>query len=281
MRAGEDFTFDGSAETNGSFLVYGGHGVDDLTGGAGNDIFLFEGTRWGASDRVDGGAGRDAVVISGGNGITHIAFAADSLTDVESISVNNLLASDPSQVPSYDFVLSNGNVGSSGTLIVNGSSIPGGAGQVVNIDGRAILDGRLILFGSGGHDVITGGAGNDLIFGGGGQDSLAGGAGADVFRYDSVSDSPAGANDLIADFQPFGLDKIDLSRIDANSLAVGDQAFTWIGANAFSGAAGELRVRDSGGYRWVEGDTNGDSVADFAIQFYANSAPQVQADFIL
>jgi Ca2+-binding RTX toxin-like protein len=278
LRAGEDFTFDGSAETDGRFLIYGGHGTDNLTGGDGVDVFFFEGQRWTAGDKVDGGAGRDSLVISAGSGLTHIEFVADSFTSIESISVNNRYATDPSQHPSYELVLHNGNVAPGATLIVNGSSIP--AGQSVNFDGHAVHDGNLILFGGGGHDVLTGGDGADPIIGGGGQDSLTGAAGADTFRYDSVSDSPAGATDLIGDFLS-GTDKVDLSRIDANSLVVGDQAFSWIGASAFSGAAGELRVRDDGGYRYVEGDTNGDGQADFAIAFYAVAAPQVQDDFIL
>ena len=109
---------------------------------------------------------------------------------------------------------------------------------------------------------------------------MTGGAGADTFRYDSVSDSAVGLSDLIGDFQPYGIDKIDLTRIDANTLVAGDQAFTWIGVGAFSGAAGELRVRDDGGYRYVEGDTDGDGNADFSIAFYQSAAPQVQGDFL-
>jgi Ca2+-binding RTX toxin-like protein len=199
------------------------------------------------------------------------------LTNIESISVNNLFATDPSQKPSYDLVLHNGNVTPGGTLIVNGSSLPGG--QVVNIDGRGVHDGKLILFGGGGHDVVTAGDGADLIFGGGGADALTGGAGADTFRYDATSDS-FGLSDLIGDFQS-GLDKIDLSRIDANTGTAGDQAFTWIGAGAFSGAAGELRTYEADGYRWVAGDTNGDGTADFAIAFQAGTAPLLQGDFLL
>ena len=42
------------------------------------------------------------------------------------------------------------------------------------------------------------------------------------------------AMDQILDFTP-GTDKIDLDRIDANTAVAGDQAFTWIGSNAFSG----------------------------------------------
>jgi Ca2+-binding RTX toxin-like protein len=278
LRAGEDFTFDGSAEHDGKFLVYGGHGVDHLTGGDGVDVFFFEGQRWGAGDKVDGGAGRDAVVISAGDGLTHIEFAADALINIESISVNNHFATDPSQHPSYELVLNNGNVTAGGTLIVNGSSLPGG--QVVKIDGSAVHDGNLILFGGGGHDTLTAGSGADLIVGGAGADGLTGGAGADVFRYDSASDSAVGLSDLIGDFAP-GIDKIDLSRIDANTGLAGDQAFTWIGENAFSNAAGELRTYQSGGYQWVEGDTNGDGHADFAIALTPPPAPLLQGDFIL
>jgi Ca2+-binding RTX toxin-like protein len=281
LRPGEDFTFDGSAESDGKFLVYGGHGVDNLTGGAGADVFLFEGTRWGANDKVDGGAGRDALVISAGSGLTRIEFGADSLANIESISLNNRYATDPSQKPSYELVLHNGNVAPGGTLIVNGSSIP--AGQLVNIDGRGVQGGHLILFGGGGHDTLFGGDGNDLILGGGGADALTGGAGSDTFRYDAASDSNAGLPDLIGDFQT-GVDKIDLSRIDANTHLDGNQAFAWIGSNAFSGtgaaSAGELRVFDDNGRQRIEGDTNGDGVADLVIVLQVGTAPVVQGDFL-
>ncbi|MEA3002803.1 MAG: hypothetical protein QOH81_1591, partial [Sphingomonadales bacterium] len=41
LRVGENFTFNGTAETDGSFFIYGGLGTDDLHGGARNDVFLF------------------------------------------------------------------------------------------------------------------------------------------------------------------------------------------------------------------------------------------------
>ena len=284
LRVGEDFTFDGSAELDGRFLVYGGHGVDDLTGGAGVDVFFFEGDRWGAGDKVDGGGGRDAIVISAGSGLTHIEFAADSLTGIESISVNKQFATDPSQVPSYEFVLHNGNVAPGGTLIVNAASLAN-ASQTVSVDGSGVHDGNLILFGGAGNDTLTAGDGADLLIGGGLADTLAGGAGVDTFRYDAAADSALATPDLIVDFVT-GTDKIDLSRIDANTIAGGNQAFTWIGSSAFSGtgtgSAGQLRVYQDGGGSWhVEGDTNGDGVADFAIVFQLGTAAPVQSDFLL
>jgi Ca2+-binding RTX toxin-like protein len=284
LRAGEDFTFDGSAETDGRYLVYGGHGVDNLKGGAGVDVFFFEGQRWGAGDRVDGGAGRDSVVISAGNGLTHIEFAADALSNIESISVNATYATDPTQLPSYEFVLSNGNVAPGQTLIVNGFSLAN-ASQTIAIDGSAVHDGKLILFGGAGGDVLIGGDGADQLYGAGSSDSLTGAAGADVFRYDSTSDSTASASDLIGDFLS-GTDKVDLSRIDADTLAGGSQAFTWIGSSAFAGtgasSAGQLRVFQDGGGQWhAEGDTNGDGSADLVILFQPGTAAPVQGDFIL
>jgi Ca2+-binding RTX toxin-like protein len=276
LRAGEDFTFDGSAETDGKFLIYGGHGVDNLTGGDGVDVFFFEGSRWGASDRVDGGAGRDALTISGGSGLTRIEFGAMSFTNIESISLNNRYATDPSQKPSYELILHNGNLAPGTTLIANGSSVP--LGQVVNIDGRGVHDGNLTLLGGGGHDVMFGGSGADVMIGGTGADALTGGAGADTFRYDSALDSVEGREDLIGDFQS-GSDRFDLSRVDANSNSAGDQAFTWIGSNAFSGVAGELRTFEQGGYRWIAGDTDGDGDGDLVIALQPG-APLVQGDFL-
>ncbi|HEX8622666.1 MAG TPA: M10 family metallopeptidase C-terminal domain-containing protein [Allosphingosinicella sp.] len=300
LLAGEDFTFDGSAETDGSFRIYGGHGIDLLTGGDGYDIFFFEGQRWGASDRVHGGEGRDSLVISAGGGVNHIAFADDSFTSIESISLNNKFATDPTQKPSYELVLANGNVAPGATLIVNGSSIAT-ATQFVSIDGSAVHDGFLKLFGGAGDDMLIGGAGGDALnggggadtlLGGGGPDRLTGGAGADIFRYDSATDTLAGLADQILAFEN-SVDKIDLSRIDANTLRDGNQAFQFIGSNPYfrtgMGGGGEmfagaLRVYESGDIWIVEGDTNGDAVSDFILYVAVVPSPTdvlQQYDFIL
>ncbi|MEA3054197.1 MAG: hypothetical protein QOG72_3100 [Sphingomonadales bacterium] len=283
LRAGEDFSFDGSAETDGYFLVYGGHGVDTLKGGAGNDAFFFEGVRWGAGDTVDGGAGRDALIISSGSGINHFDFGANALTGIESISLNNRYTTDPTQKPSYELVLANGNVAPGATLIVNGSSLADRS-QTVGVDGSAVHDGNLILFGGFGNDTLRGGDGADLFQGGEGVDMLTGGAGADIFRYAGQYDATAQLPDRILDFAS-GVDKIDLTRIDADLFAAGDQAFHWIGSAAFGGAgaasAGELRAYDFNGSWFVEGDMDGNGAADLVIQLTTPAAPPVQGDFLL
>jgi serralysin len=279
LQVGEDFTFDGSAETDGKLLVYGGLGVDTFKGGANGDTFFFEGNRWGDGDSVDGGGGRDALIISSGSGINHFEFGETALTSIEAISVNNRFTTDPSQKPSYELVLSNGNVAAGATLILNGASLVDPT-QTVSFDGSAVHDGNLIMLGGGGNDSLTGGSGADQLFAGLGQDSLTGGAGADLFQFRSVADSTTADPDLILDFQ-HGVDKIDLNVIDADPATAGNQAFSFSNDGTFHHAVGELRAFDTGlGYWNVEGDINGDGTADFSI-FVKTNAPLVVSDFVL
>jgi Ca2+-binding RTX toxin-like protein len=132
---------------------------------------------------------------------------------------------------------------------------------------------------------LKGGANNDLIHGNQGADTITGGGGADTFRYDTTADSNAATRDHILDFTP-GTDKIELTRVDANSLVAGNQAFTWIGTNAFTGSgaasAGQLRIFESGGTWFVEGDVNGDGVADLSIALTLQGpTPLTVGDFFL
>jgi hypothetical protein len=53
-----------------------------------------------------------------------------------------------------------------------------------------------------------------------------------------------------------------LSQIDADTILADDQAFTFIGTDAFSGHAGELRVQEKGLGLMVLADIDGDGRAD-------------------
>lgn len=130
------------------------------------------------------------------------------------------------------------------------------------------------LIGGAGDDRLDGGAGDDLLIGGQDLDLLTGGTGRDTFRMDRASDSAEFARDTIRDFKP-GIDKIDLSRIDANQSAPGNQAFKFIGGAEFSGRPGELRFMS----RSVLGDVDGDGNADLAINLRASSLSA--SDFLL
>lgn len=281
LLAGESFVFDGSAEKDGQFLVYAGYGDDDLTGGSSHDMFHFEGLRWGAGDIVDGGAGADALIIRGSAGMTTIVFGEMQVRDIESITVSDRFGLGPAGRPSYDLTLANGNVMPGGSLILNGSTLAD-AGQVFNVDGGAVTGGSLKLYGGAGGDRLTGGAGDDLFYAAGGRDILIGGAGRDTFQLRATSDSSIGFEDDILDFAA-GVDKIDLRYIDSHSDAGGDQAFNFLGSGAFQKVAGQLRAVESGTGQWrVEGDVNGDAVADFALNLSLAPADLLTvSDFIL
>ncbi|NOS82965.1 MAG: tandem-95 repeat protein [Nitrospira sp.] len=119
------------------------------------------------------------------------------------------------------------------------------------------------VFGGAGQDTIDGGDGNDILAGGADRDDLTGGAGADTFQYALVSDSTVTVQDKINDFSVSEGDKIDLSQIDANTAAVGNNAFVIV--SGFSGVAGQLLLTlNEGGYL-VQGDINGDRLVDFQI----------------
>ncbi|TJV48772.1 MAG: type I secretion C-terminal target domain-containing protein [Mesorhizobium sp.] len=151
----------------------------------------------------------------------------------------------------------------------------GGADQIFGLAGNDTL------FGQSGNDTLNGGDGNDKLVGGVGADTLTGGAGADTFYYGSdVSDSPASAaNDTITDFV-HGVDKIDLSSIDANTVSGGDQAFLFGGQNAAT-VANSITWSESGGNTIVHVDVNGNTTADFQITLTGINLGLTASDFVL
>jgi len=144
-----------------------------------------------------------------------------------------------------------------------------------------------ILAGNKAANRLEGGDGADSLAGGHGTDSLMGGAGADVFVFSSLGDSQSYAHrsdgkkytpDTVADFQS-GADRIDLSGIDAVWGTAANEAFTWIGAAAFSGHAGELRAVQGPDRVQVFADVDGNGTADFHL--VVMSATIAASDFML
>jgi Ca2+-binding RTX toxin-like protein len=249
----ENWTLDGLAGNDtittlgGNDFITGGAGNDTVSAGDGDDLILFTGTG-GGFDSVNGGAGYDTIV--GGTKSTKIGLT--SVSGIEEITSNGLAL-----------------------VTIVGSS----AADTLDFT-NVKLTGIASINGGGGNDTIYGSAGADMIVGAAGADTLRGNGGADRFDYNNVADSRASARDRILDFQP-GTDKLDLLGVDANSGASGNQAFSFIGTTAFSNKAGELRIDTSDPSKTVVlGDTNGDGVADFAIELSGNL--QLSAgDFIL
>ncbi|HZF95687.1 MAG TPA: calcium-binding protein [Allosphingosinicella sp.] len=288
---GENFRFDGSAETESGYQVFGGLGTDTFIGGQQNDNFIFgHDGRFAAGDTVVGGAGYDVVYLRGDYTIDfNAAGFAGSLSGVESIalltSANTEFLGGGDGEFDYSIVWNDAMLADGAAMTFNGSRL--GANETFLFDGSQETDGKLKIWGGAAADTLTGGGGDDLIYGGAGADQLGGNGGADVFRYQSFTDSTSAATDTILDFTS-GADRIDLSRIDAKASTPGeDDAFAFIGAAAFSaagpGAAGELRAFNVSGNVWqVEGDMNGDGVADLVIQVYLGEDDTLtQGDFML
>ncbi len=222
--------------------IVGGAGNDTLTGGGGNDVL----NGWLGADAMAGGTGNDTYYVdNAGDTVTENAGEG---TDTVYASVNYSLSAGTS----IEFLRA--NAGASG-LSLTGNELA---------------------------NTIVGGTGNDTLTGGGGADVLTGGGGADTFLYASLLDSTVAASgrDTITDFSSAAGDKIDLHLLDAMSNIAGDQAFTFIGTNAFSGAAGELRYAASGSNTVISGDVNGDAKADFSI-LLSGSHSLSGSDFIL
>ncbi len=287
LRAGEDVVFDGSAETDGYFLTYGGFGVDAITGGQQDDGFYFGSDRFGGSDRVDGQGGTlDQLGLQGDHTIT---FGADQLSAIEMIvlltGVDTRFGANGGSRFDYDLTMHDGNVDAGQLMYVKGNALA--VDETLVFDGSAELDGRFAVYGGRGDDTLIGGAGADDLQGGAGSDTLngglgadllQGGTGADTFVYGATAESSGSGIDQILDFESG--DKIDLSAIDADGNAAnGDTAFTFIGESAFTGAAGELRAVFANGAWTVEGDTNGDGVADLILSVTAPNHDLVATDF--
>ena len=232
---------------NKNYTVFGGTGLSFKTNG--NTI---EDVLGGTVTKLDIGL----------NGVNHVAFTGLNLS--AKTFFDYFMAGDTKGA--WDYLLSDNDT-ITGTKYAD--FLFGGAGNdLVN--------------GGVGNDGIEGNAGNDKLYGGAGADKLVGGAGADTFEFKLISESTVGAagRDTVVDFNQGEKDKVGLSAIDANTKLAGDQAFTFIGADAFHNKAGELRYVKSGGDTYVHGDVNGDGKADFSILFDANITFKA-GDFLL
>ncbi|HYJ30978.1 MAG TPA: hypothetical protein VEW25_11620, partial [Allosphingosinicella sp.] len=295
LRAGEDLTVDASAETNGRYFIFAGQGVDDLTGGDGNDIFVFgHDGRLGNTDTVDGGDGYDSVYLRGDYAIDFTAGGfTGTMTSIESITLG--WAADTQFVAGgdgefdYNIVWDDAMLATGATITVNGSGLA--ANETMIFDGSDEAGGKFRLFGGAALDTLTGGDGDDLIYGGLGWDTLTGNGGSDTFRYyDKAESAPVpGSFDQINAFTHL-VDKIDLENMDANDNVDGNQAFTFIGSALFAtggASAGQLRAvklpASFGPNTWqLEGDTNGDGTPDLLIRMTVEAGqPLTVADIFL
>jgi Ca2+-binding RTX toxin-like protein len=254
-------------------VLSGGDGYDQLYGAGGNDS-LYGGT---GGDVLSGGAGMDYMEGGEGDDVYIVDTSADTVVEYsgEGIDLIYTTVSNYTLGANLENLSWNTTGAFTGTGNALDNAITGGGSNDV-LDGG---DGNDTLRGQGGNDTLYGSDGDDLLIGGPGADTMNGGNGADTFRISYYESGTFTGADTITDFA-VGTDKIDLSDWDANTGVAGDQAFTFVGTAAFSGAAGELRYYDDGVNTYVLGDITGDSIADFEIVLSGVMAPTA-ADFIL
>ncbi|MEL6618957.1 MAG: M10 family metallopeptidase C-terminal domain-containing protein [Pseudomonadota bacterium] len=251
----------------------------EIAAGGGNDFIAFSGsTHIGA--RVFGQAGDDTFIIGGvvDAGILG-GQGADSI-DLSGATVNRAIkggAGSDTVTGSDTGESIYGNGGDDSLAGFGGDDrLFGGAGNDT-LDGWGDND---RLDGGAGRDALLGGDGADRLIGGTGADTLTGGAGADDFIFVTIADLASDRRlDQITDFEQ-GPDRIDLRRIDADTGTVDDDRFAWIGNDSFSGTAGELRFYATSGRTGLQGDVDGDGIADFELRL-AGSVPLTTDDIML
>jgi serralysin len=249
---------------NAANTLDGGSANDTLMGNGGNDT-LFGGT---GNDKLNGGTGADGMTGGSGDDYYYVDNAGDTVSESAGAG-NDTVKSTISWTLGANFE----------QLTLSGSGLINGTGNSLDniVRGNNAAN---TLDGGAGTDTIFGNGGDDFLIGGAGKDTMVGGSGNDTFVFHNGDfGATSSTADRITDFTS-GQDKIDLSGVDANSLVGGDQAFSFVGTNAFSHTAGELRYEHIGSNTYVEGDMNGDGVADFMVRF-DGSHSFVQSDFLL
>ena len=204
LAVGENFTFFGSAETDGFFRIFGGFGTDTLFGGELNDGFYFGPGKWQAGDSVNGGGGTGNQLALDGNYAITIGAEAN-------VEVLVLLEGPVSTPNTFNITLSNLWTDPGQTKTVFGRNVT----TNLTVNGAAETSGNFTIFGGRGSDTLTSGGGNDTIYGLEGNDTITGGAGSDTAVYQGAradySVLTGGGNVQIVDNNPIadGTDGID------------------------------------------------------------------------
>ncbi len=186
---------------------------------------------------LEGGLGADR--LDGGDGIDTVTYIHSALGVTVDLNLNT------------------GRIGEA-----QGDTFTGIENLVGSVRGDA-------LTGSAVANMLSGEDSNDRLTGAGGADVLNGGLGGDLFTYRVAGDSTVAVTgrDTIQDFNSLEQDRIDLSQIDADGNAGnGNGAFSFIGTERLHrDGRQQVRFTAAGDDLLVEGDANGDKVADFAI----------------
>lgn len=235
-----------NGDLNGSEYLIGGDGNDRLngykddhmSGGAGNDVYLFTGVQYN-------------IVESAGEGTDLIQ------SSVSFDMVNTTSLYDGGRVVSGEVE----NLTLTGTEDNNGSGnelnnlITGNSGKNV-LDGR---DGNDTLKAGDGADSLIGGNGNDVLDGGAGIDHMEGNAGNDVYYVDVQEDE-------VVELADEGTDQVRASI--TYTLAQGNNVenLQLLGADNLNGTGNELnnQILGNSGANVLDGLLGNDSIYGYA-----------------
>jgi fibronectin-binding autotransporter adhesin len=186
----------GVTASNDGLVIYGGAGTDDLSGGAGSNIFVFAAADLTSSDRITGGSGSDNELLM----TTAGAINAAGVSGVEEFVLATGAAANTLTLTAANFA----GVASKSIEMVDGNR-----GNTINAAALPSADGVVIQAGSGADDLI-GGAGNDVFYAGG-DTTMTGGGGTNQFIFDAP-----GAGNVIADFAASASNELVFSNAGFN-----------------------------------------------------------------
>jgi Ca2+-binding RTX toxin-like protein len=275
-------------------VVNTGHIDGNLVFGAGADTY--RGIGGTIAGTITGGGGSDTYFTS--QSVMNILELGGGGTDTVYATVNFRLAANLERLYLQGFAETGIGNASGNIMAGNGGDNRlfglGGLDSIAGFEGDDVIsggdgndtlrggDGDDWLRGAVGNDSLSGAADNDTVTGGLGADSMAGGTGNDRFVFVRQADGgkTVATSDLITDFTR-GQDVIDLFGIDARTTnAAPNDAFTFIGAAAFTNVAGQMRYSSAAGVTTLLMDVNGNGTADMAIRLTGTLALTAQ-DFIL
>lgn len=196
----------------GADILVGEAGNDSLSGGTGNDEFHYNDvSELSNQETIEGGAGRDTVVLDAPSGGTFIF--GTNFKSVEVLEFGHgaqaVLYDDNIQSSGLHRIIGSGDLD---TLFISGRTIDlsgwsfAGWGlntasktlDVISINGDLAMNSLTgssqndVISGGGNSDTLSGGRGDDVLIGGDGPDSMDGGLGRDTFLYTSGAEAEAG-----------------------------------------------------------------------------------------
>ncbi len=266
--------------------------ADRLTGNSAANV-LNGGAR---NDTLDGSAGIDTMIGGDGSDTYYVRDVGDRIRETNATASTGGTDRVYSHLSSYTLGINveNGRLMSSGAANLTGNSLANllyaGAGNNV-LNGSTGTDTASYAYATAGVQVslalttaqatsgsgsdrlvgienLTGSAYADRLTGNSLANTLNGGGGSDTFDFNALSEMglTRATRDVINDFAR-GLDRIDLSTLDANAARAGNQAFSApVVGGTFSGAfanAGDLYFDNVA--HVLYGNTDADATAEFAI----------------